>query len=135
MAFTKLLLSYILTFIVFILIDLTWIGIIAKDFYNKQLGSFLSGEVNWPAAIFFYLLFIVGIFVFVIVPALQKNSLGSALVLGALFGFVTYATYDLTNLATVKDWPIKVVVIDMLWGAALTCVVSGAGFLISKWLS
>jgi len=134
MPFSKLLLSYVLTFIVFIVIDLTWIGFLAKDLYKNQLGKFLSGDVNWPAAIIFYLLFIVGIFVFVILPALEKDSLKTVLVMGALFGLITYATYDLTNLATVKDWPVKIVVIDMLWGASLTCMVSVAGFFICKWL-
>ncbi|MFT2588506.1 DUF2177 family protein, partial [Escherichia coli] len=72
--------------------------------------------MNWTAAIIFYLLFIIGIFIFTILPAVEKNSLTSAILLGALFGFFTYATYDLTNLATLKGWPLKIVFIDITWG-------------------
>lgn len=134
MPFTKLLLSYFLTFIVFIIIDITWLGFIAKDLYRKHLGTFLLDQVNWTAAIIFYLLFIVGIFIFTILPAVEKNSLTSAITLGALFGFFTYATYDLTNLATLKGWPLKIVLIDIIWGAFLTAMVSTAGFYIVKYL-
>lgn len=93
MPFSKLLLSYILTFIVFFIIDMTWLGFIAKDLYRKHLGGFLSDQVNWTAAFIFYFLFIVGVFIFTIMPAVEKNSLTSAITLGALFGFFTYATY------------------------------------------
>ena len=93
---------------------MVWLGIIAKDLYRKYLGSFLSDQVNWPAAIIFYLLFIVGIFIFAILPAVEKDSLIRAVILGALFGFFTYATYDLTNLATLKNWPLNIVFIDIV---------------------
>ncbi len=133
MPFPKLLLSYILTFVVFFIIDMTWLGFIAKDLYRKYLGGFLSNQVNWTAAIIFYLLFIVGIFIFTIMPAVEKNSLSSAITLGALFGFFTYATYDLTNLATLKGWPLNIVFIDIIWGTVLTTLVSTAGFYIVKY--
>ncbi|MBR2647588.1 MAG: DUF2177 family protein [Sediminibacterium sp.] len=133
MPFSKLLLSYLLTFIVFLVIDLTWLGFIAKDLYRKYLGGFLSEQVNWTAAIIFYFLFIIGIFIFTILPAVEKNSLTSAILLGALFGFFTYATYDLTNLATLKGWPLKIVFIDITWGTILTALVSTAGFYIVKY--
>ncbi len=135
MAITKLLLSYFLTFIVFFILDMAWLGFIAKDLYKKHLGTFLSAEVNWPAAIVFYLLFIVGVFIFAILPAVEKNQVSSAVLLGALFGFFTYATYDLTNLATMKDWPIRIVVIDLIWGSFLTSVVSTAGYYIVKFVN
>lgn len=106
-----------------------------KDLYRKYLSNFLSDKVNWTAAIIFYLLFIVGIFYFSILPAIEKNSLLKALISGALFGFFTYATYDLTNLATLKDWPLRIVFIDIIWGAILTGLVSTAGFFIVKWVS
>jgi uncharacterized membrane protein len=134
MPLPKLLLSYILTTLVFFAIDMAWLGFIAKDLYRKHLGGFLSDQVNWPAAIIFYLLFIVGIFVFVILPSLEKNSFTNAILLGAFFGFITYATYDLTNLATLKNWPLSIVLIDLVWGAVLTASVSAAGYAISKWL-
>jgi uncharacterized membrane protein len=133
MPFPKLLLSYLLTFIVFLVIDLTWLGFIAKDLYRKYLGGFLTNQVNWTAAIIFYLLFIIGVFIFTILPAVEKNSLTSAILLGALFGFFTYATYDLTNLATLKGWPLKIVFIDITWGTILTALVSTAGFYIVKY--
>ncbi len=135
MPFPKLLASYLLTTLVFIAIDMVWLGFLAKGLYQKYLGGFLSDHVNWTAAIIFYLLFIIGIFVFVILPAVEKNSFTSALVLGAFFGFITYATYDLTNLATLKNWPLPIVFIDLAWGAVLTSLVSIAGYGIVKWIN
>jgi uncharacterized membrane protein len=131
----KIVLSYLLTTVVFFAVDMTWLGFIAKDLYKKYLGSFLSDKVNWPAAIIFYLLFIIGIFYFAILPAVEKASLPKAIIAGALFGFFTYATYDLTNLATLKDWPLPIVFIDIIWGSVLTGVVSTAGYYIVKLLA
>ena len=135
MPFYKLIISYLLTTVVFFAVDMAWLGLIAKWLYKKYLGSFLSDKVNWPAAIIFYLLFIIGIFYFAILPAVEKNSLAKAIISGALFGFFTYATYDLTNLATLKDWPLPIVFIDIIWGAVLTGIVSTAGFYIVKWVA
>lgn len=135
MPFSKLLISYLLTTVVFFAIDMVWLGFIAKDLYRKHLGNFLSDKVNWTAAIIFYLLFITGIFYFSILPAIEKNSMAKAVISGALFGFFTYATYDLTNLATLKDWPLRIVFIDIIWGAILTGLVSTAGFFVVKWVS
>jgi uncharacterized membrane protein len=135
MPITKLIISYLLTTVVFFAIDMTWLGFIAKNLYRKYLGSFLSDTVNWTAAIIFYLLFIVGIFYFAILPAVEKNSLAKAVLSGALFGFFTYATYDLTNLATLKNWPLPIVFIDIIWGAVLTGLVSTAGYFIVKWVN
>ena len=135
MPITKLLISYALTFIVFFIVDMAWLGFIAKDLYKKYLGNFLSEQVNWTAAIVFYLLFVVGVFIFAILPAVEKDSLRVAITLGALFGFFTYATYDLTNLATLKNWPLSIVLIDIVWGAVLTGIVSTAGFYITKYFS
>jgi uncharacterized membrane protein len=135
MTFYKLIISYLLTTIVFFAVDMSWLGFIAKGIYKKYLGGFLSDKVNWPAAIIFYLLFIIGIFYFAILPAFEKNSLAKAILSGALFGFFTYATYDLTNLATLKDWPLPIVFIDIVWGAVLTGIVSTAGFYIVKWVA
>ena len=134
MPFTKLLLAYLLTSVVFFAIDLTWLGLVAKGIYAKYLGGFLSEQVNWTAAIIFYLLFIVGIFLFVILPAVEKSSWQHALIYGASFGFFTYATYDLTNLATLKGWPLPIVFIDIAWGMVLTGSVSLAGFAITQYV-
>ncbi len=122
---------YLLTIPVFFAIDMLWLGVIAKDFYQEKLVDFL-GPVNWTAAIIFYLIFIVGVLIFAVVPALESQSLTKALVLGALFGFFAYATYDLTNLATLKDWPLSIVVVDMLWGAVLSGSVATASYIIGK---
>lgn len=128
----KIVLLYLLTIPVFFVIDMVWLGVIAKGFYRKNLGAFLSDKVNWPAAIIFYLLFIVGVLLFAAIPALEKNSLWRALLFGGLFGFFTYATYDLTNLATMKDWPLVVVVVDILWGMFLSGTVAAAAFFIGR---
>ncbi|MEZ4764493.1 MAG: DUF2177 family protein [Calditrichia bacterium] len=120
---------------VFFLIDMLWLGWLAKGFYRKHLDYILSPQVNWTAAIVFYLIYIAGIMIFAVLPALDKASFSKALILGALFGFFTYATYDLTNLATLKDWPLPVVFVDILWGTMLCASVSAAGFAAGKWLS
>jgi uncharacterized membrane protein len=122
---------YLLTVPVFFLIDMVWLGVVAKNFYQAKLG-YLLGPVNWPAALFFYFTYIVGILIFAVVPALGGGSLMKALVMGALFGFFCYATYDLTNYATVKDWPLSVVVVDILWGIVLTGSVATLSYLIGK---
>jgi uncharacterized membrane protein len=116
---------------VFFAIDMLWLGLIAKDFYAKQIGGLMKPNINWTAAIIFYLIFIAGLVVFVIMPAVVKNSWSHAVLMGALFGFVCYATYDLTNLAVAKDWPIFVTIIDLIWGAVLAASVSVITYLIA----
>jgi len=125
---------YFLTVPVFFLIDLIWLGVVAKNFYQKNLKYILSPDVNWTAAIVFYLIYIVGILIFAVLPAVAKDSLRHAVVWGALFGFFTYATYDLTNLALLKDWPLNIVFVDILWGVVLCSVVASLSFYIAKWL-
>jgi uncharacterized membrane protein len=123
--------TYLLTVPAFFLIDMIWLGLVAKNFYQSQIG-FLLGPVNWTAAIIFYLLYIVGIVVFAIHPALIAGSFSKAVIYGALFGFLAYATYDLTNLATIKGWPLLVTVVDLAWGMVLTGSVAAAGYYLSK---
>jgi len=122
---------YLITVPVFFLIDLLWLGVVARDFYRQRLGYLMRPQVNWTAAIVFYLLFIVGIVIFALKPALEAGSPMRALAYGALFGFFTYATYDLTNLATVRDWPLMVTVVDMAWGTVLCALVAWAGYFLS----
>jgi uncharacterized membrane protein len=131
----SIIISYLLTFIVFLLVDMVWLIVIAKNLYQKYLGGFLSDTVNWTAAFIFYLIYIVGISIFAIYPAVNKDSAVNAILMGALFGFFTYATYDLTNLATLKGWPLPIVFIDIVWGAVLSALVSYAGFQIVKWIN
>lgn len=115
---------------VFFVIDMIWLGVVAKDFYRAQIGILMKQDINWAAAIVFYLIFIAGLVVFVITPAIEKGSWTHALIFGALFGFVCYATYDLTNLAVAKDWPLLVTIVDMVWGAVLAASVSTLTYFI-----
>jgi uncharacterized membrane protein len=125
---------YLLTVPVFFTIDMIWLGLVAKNFYKEQLHSLLSPQVNWTAALLFYFIYIAGILFFAVRPGLEAGSLGKACIFGALFGFFTYATYDFTNLATLRDWPVLVSVIDIAWGTTLCTLVGGAGYLIGSWL-
>lgn len=122
---------YFLALPIFFLIDMVWLGLVAKGFYAKHLGFLMRPDVNWLAAIIFYLLFIAGLIVFVVTPALSRGSWLYALGLGALFGLITYATYDLTNLATLKNWPLVVTLVDLLWGAVLAASVSVLTYLLA----
>ncbi|MCB9783970.1 MAG: DUF2177 family protein [Candidatus Omnitrophica bacterium] len=126
---------YLATLLAFVVIDGLWLGLVAKNFYQKHLGEMLRDNPNWIAAILFYLLFIGGLVIFAILPGLQAESAKKALLLGALFGLMTYATYDLTNLATLKGWPLKVTVVDLIWGTILAGSVSLCGFAAGRWLS
>ena len=127
--------SYLLTALVFFSIDLAWLGLVARDMYRRYIGHLMGSKVNWVAAGVFYLAFIVGILVFAVYPSVDEGSILHAVVRGALFGFFTYSTYDLTNLATLKDWPLSITIIDITWGMVLTSVVSAAGFCIVKALT
>ncbi len=115
---------YLIALPVFLAIDMLWLGIIAKDFYSKQIGSLMKSEVNWIAAGLFYIFFVFALVVFVIAPAVGEGSWKNALLYGAFFGFIAYATYDLTNFATLKNWPLLVTVIDLVWGAFIGASVS-----------
>lgn len=120
---------YLIAFIIFLAIDGVWLTLIAKDFYQKHLGELMTTNVNWVAAVVFYLLFILGLIMFVILPGLEGKSLARVIMTGALFGLVTYATYDLTNLATLKNWPLIVTIIDLGWGMFVSASVSGLTYL------
>jgi uncharacterized membrane protein len=122
---------YLIALPVFFAIDMIWLGLVSNNFYKSQIGFLMKQDFNWTAAIIFYLLFIVGLVLFVIEPAMVKESWMYALIFGALFGLITYATYDLTNLATIKDWPILVTIVDLAWGAILGALVSLITYLIA----
>lgn len=123
---------YVVALIAFLLIDMVWLGIVAKNFYKSQIGFIMAPQVNWTAAIIFYCIFVAGVVFFVINPALAKDSLPYALLTGGLFGFITYATYDLTNLATLKDWPLVVTVVDLIWGTFLSSATATLSFLFIR---
>ena len=122
---------YLISVPVFFTIDMVWLGYIASLFYRGQIGHLL-GAINWSVAIAFYLLFLVGLLIFAIAPALQGKGIGYAILWGALFGFFTYATYDLTNWATLRDWPALVSFVDILWGTVLSASVAGITFWIAS---
>ncbi len=121
---------YFIGLVVFLAIDAIWLGLIAKNFYQKYMGVLMKSNINWLAAFLVYALFIVGLTLFVIMPGLDKKSLINVLVLGGLFGLVAYGVYDLTNLATLKQWTLVVTVVDMLWGMVVGALVSGVTYLL-----
>lgn len=124
---------YCIALPIFFALDMVWLGVAAKNFYIKHIGFLMKTDVNWTAAILFYLLFVAGLVVFVVVPALERDSWLRALLFGALFGLITYATYDLTNLATLKDWPLVLTIVDLMWGTLLAASVSvGTYFIAAK---
>lgn len=132
MTFKQMILLYIITLAVFFVIDMIWLGVVAKGFYRRYLGSLMSPKVNWISALLFYLLFIVGLLVFVVRPALVGGAPLQALFYGALLGLISYSTYDLTNLATLKDWPVLVTIVDLIWGTFLGGVVSFVSALLGR---
>ena len=126
---------YLATLVAFFAVDMVWLGLVARTFYRKYLGFLMTPSPNWLAAILFYLLFVVGVLVLAVLPGLDAGSLKTTLLRGALFGLVAYATYDLTNLATIRDWPLVVTIVDLIWGTVLSVAVSCAGYFAGKWLS
>jgi uncharacterized membrane protein len=125
---------YLVILIAFFVVDLIWLGLVARSFYRKHLGFIMAPKPNWVAAITFYLLFILGVLYFVVAPGLESGSLETTLLRAALFGLITYATYDLTNLATLKDWPLIVTLVDIVWGVVLCVSISLVGFMAGQWL-
>lgn len=131
----KYLLLYLSAAIIFFAIDMLWLGWLARDFYREKLDFLLSDQTNWVAAFLFYLIYLGGILYFAVLPGLRAGEWQSALLNGALLGLLCYATYDLTNTATVKNWPWMVTIVDLVWGTVLTGAVSLATFFIGKnWL-
>lgn len=131
----KFFITYIVTVPIFFVIDMLWLGVIAKPIYHKYLGYIMAENVKWGSAITFYLLFILGLVFFAISPALEVGSFWKAVVYGALFGFFAYMTYELTNHAIIRDWPWQIVIIDIVWGTVLGGVVSGLGYYFTKLLT
>lgn len=128
------LLYFGIAFVVFLAIDALWLGLVAPKFYKAQIGHLMADKPNLIAALVFYLIFIVGLVYFVLLPAVTNDSWVTAFANGALFGFVTYATYDLTNFATLKGWPITMVIVDLTWGLALSTSVSLISYFIIQLL-
>ncbi|NIR44376.1 MAG: DUF2177 family protein [Gemmatimonadetes bacterium] len=129
---TQLALTYLASLMVFLVLDFAWLGFIARGFYREQLGHLLRPDVRWGAAIMFYLLFVAAVVVLAVLPAVERGSLLRATLLGGFFGLVAYATYDLTNLATLRGFPTLVAAVDMVWGFVLTAIVATAGYLVAS---
>lgn len=126
----KLLVTYLSTTAVMVLIDLVWLGVIAKPMYQQGIGHLMAEKPNIAAAIGFYLLFPIGLMIFAILPGATDAGWKNTALLGALFGFFTYATYDLTNLATLKNYPLKLALIDMTWGTLVSALAASTGKLV-----
>ena len=130
MQMSRIFLTYAVSVPVFFLVDMIWLGVIAKGFYRNALEPLLTPNINWIAAIIFYLLFLVGVLIFALLPGMERRSLVYTIKMAALFGFIAYATYDLTNLATLRDWPLMLSIVDMIWGSFLSTSTATMTYLI-----
>lgn len=130
----KYLALYGLTAVGFFAIDFVWLTVVATKFYAQHLGHYLRPEPLVAAAVAFYSLYLIGVLVFAVLPGLEDGSLLRAVGLGALFGLIAYATFDLTCLALFKDFPVIVVAVDLVWGTVLTGTVSAIGYFAGRWL-
>jgi len=130
MQMSRIFLTYAVSVPVFFFVDMIWLGVIAKGFYRNALEPLLTPNINWIAAIIFYLLFLVGVLIFALLPGMERRSLVYTIAMAALFGFIAYATYDLTNLATLRDWPLMLSIVDMIWGSFLSASTATMTYLI-----
>lgn len=120
--------AYMATALTFLVLDSIWLGLVAKGLYQREIGPLLLDKFNTVAAVGFYLVFVAGVVIFAVAPALQGGTWRSALLYGALFGFFAYATYDMTNLATLKGWSHTVTVVDIAWGTLITGTAALVGY-------
>jgi uncharacterized membrane protein len=125
---------YAATAAVFFALDLTWLGVVAKRFYAAQMGHLTRTDVQWGPAVLFYLVYVAAIIVLCVKPGLERDSVGRAIALGAVFGLAAYAAFDLTGLALLKDFPLRGALVDLAWGTIVTATVSGAAVVIGRWL-
>lgn len=132
---TRVAIAYAATAIVFCGLDFLWLGYVAKGYYQSQIGALLLERPNLPAAALFYALYVAGMLVFAVLPALDADAWTKALLHGVLFGFFAYATYDLTNLATLKGWSAGVALLDLAWGSIVTGASATAGYVVTKTLA
>jgi uncharacterized membrane protein len=124
--------AYITTLVVFLALDFVWIGFLARPIYQAEIGELLAKDFKAAPAIVFYLIYIAGVVAFVVTPALRQRQWQSAALMGAAFGLVAYATYDLTNLATLKGFTLKITLVDLAWGAAATSFASTVGYAVAR---
>lgn len=124
--------AYIATALVFFPLDAIWLSYVARDFFRSRLGDMLAPEPNLIVAGVFYAVFIIGIVIFAVEPALRSGSWVTALVYGGLFGFFVYATYDMTNIALLRSWPVSVAVVDVAWGTFVNAAAATIGYLVTR---
>jgi uncharacterized membrane protein len=124
--------AYVTALIVMVALDMLWLGSTFRTIYLPALGGVMSQNANVPAAIVFYALYPIGLVYFAVAPALRSGAWSAALIGGALFGFFVYMTYDLTNLATLKEWSLKVSLIDMAWGTVLNGVAATVAYVVTR---
>ena len=122
--------NYGIALIIFFLVDILWLGLVARKLYDKYIGHLRANKTNWVAAIIFYFFYILSLVFIVINPAIEKESISYAFLSGSLFGLITYGTYNLTNLATLKDWPVSISIIDIIWGTILNALTAAITFYI-----
>lgn len=128
----KYIVAYGVALLIFVTLDLIWLGVVARRFYRTQLAGLIADKFNLGAAAAFYLVYPLGVVAFAVMPMLPSGAWTDAAVWGGMLGFFAYATYDLTNLATLRDWPLRLSLVDMLWGTALTAVAAACGHLIAR---
>jgi uncharacterized membrane protein len=130
----KIIYTFLLSIPIIFIIDLAWLGIFAKDFYQKMMSPLVNIQFNWQYVILFYLIYFTGIYIFALKPGIESASLYKTLTMAAMFGFFCYATYDITNMATIKDWPLRLAIIDIVWGTFLTTFTAFVAYKIYFWL-
>ena len=134
MTLVEILITYVACLVVFLAVDFVWLGWIAKPFYHRQLDALLRKRVKWPAAIAFYLIYIIGLMIFCVYPAIGQGAFITAAMLGGLYGFFTYTTYELTHYALIRKWPAALVPMDIGWGVVLCAIVASCGYHVARWL-
>ncbi len=123
--------AYAVTALVFLALDMIWLGYVARDLYRAEMGSLLADPINMPAATAFYLVYVAGLVFFAVLPGLEASSIMRAAALGAVLGFLAYATYDLTGLAVIRGFSAKLALIDMAWGAVVSALAASAGTFVA----
>ncbi len=123
---------YAATLVSFAVLDFVWLGLIATSFYKAQIGTHMADQPNWAAALAFYALYIVGLMIFAIRPASLSGGVTQGMLLGALFGLFCYATYDLSNLATLKNWSLSLSLVDIGWGMVASGLAAGVGTYVAS---
>ncbi len=132
MTYTQIALLFLFSLPILPVLDLLWLGVLMKDFYREHLGHLMRADIVWSGALAFYVFYTMGLLFFAVIPGLEAKDLMKAVILGGLFGFFTYMTYDLTNYATLTGWPMRVVIVDILWGMCLSATIAGVSFFIGR---